>query len=69
MRKLESVIDQLASDKPLDSRLRDHALAGTLTGYRDCHIAPDWVLIYQRDADRQTLYLLRTGPHARLFAD
>lgn len=69
VRKLQSVIDVLASDKPLDSRFRDHALTGTLSGFHDCHIAPDWVLIYQRVEKERMLYLVRTGPHTRLFAE
>ena len=63
--KLEPVIRALAAQTPLDERLRDHALTGNWGGYRDCHIQPDWLLLY-RVADDE-LQLARTGSHAELF--
>jgi mRNA interferase YafQ len=63
--KLREVVKQLAAGKLLDSRLRDHALIGQWQPSRDCHIEPDWMLIYT--ADETTLRLERTGTHSDLF--
>lgn len=63
--KLEVVIERLAREKPLDPRQRDHVLTGNWNGYRECHIAPDWLLIYKIVGDE--LWLIRTGSHAELF--
>lgn len=56
----------LASDEPLDARYRDHALTGDWSGYRDCHVKPDLVLIY-RKPDADTLRLARLGSHSEVF--
>ena len=63
--KLEPVIRALVAQLPLDERLWDHALTGNWGGYRDCHIQPDWLLLY-RVADDE-LQLARTGSHTELF--
>lgn len=64
MAKLAAVIEALAARRPLDARHGDHALVGNLKGYRDCHVEPDWVLIYRcTDAE---LVLYRTGTHSDL---
>ena len=63
--KLKSVVGQLAQGKALDAKRRDHALTGMWKNYRDCHIEPDWVLIYSMD--RNNLRLERTGSHSDLF--
>ena len=66
--KLEDVLDvitQLASDEPLAERHRDHALTGKWKTFRDCHIKPDLVLIYQKPNDT-TLQLVRIGSHSEL---
>ena len=52
---------------PLEQRYRDHALAGDYAGCRECHITPDWLLIYEIDGDTLLLYLMRTGTHSDLF--
>ena len=59
------VIEALASDEPLESRHRDHALTGDWRDHRDCHVKPDLVLIY-RKPDDDTLQLVRLGSHAEL---
>ena len=66
LRKLDAVIALPANQSQLPQRLRDHALAGSWLGYRDCHLEPDWLLIYKVDAER--LYLVRTGTHSDLFS-
>ncbi len=63
--KLRSVIEKLRADATLDERFRDHALAGGYRGSRECHIEPDWLLIYESTDD--ALLLIRTGTHADLF--
>jgi len=63
--KIKEVILVLASGNTLDIRYKDHTLSGNLSGFRDCHIDPDWLMIYRIEAD--TLYLERTGSHSDLF--
>jgi mRNA interferase YafQ len=63
--KLRHVVTLLSERQPLPIRYRDHALTGNWIGHRDCHIQPDWVLIYQITDD--TLILERTGTHSDLF--
>ncbi|MFK7845042.1 MAG: type II toxin-antitoxin system YafQ family toxin [Rhodothermales bacterium] len=63
--KLKTVIDVLADGKQLEARYRDHALVGNYRGTRDCHIEPDWLLIYEIYEDE--LILVRTGSHSDLF--
>ena len=65
LERLEAVIDLLRTDKPLLPRHHDHALKGDWLGSRDCHIAPDWLLIYELTDDE--VILQRTGTHADLF--
>lgn len=62
--RLEDVVFRL-SWGTLPSNNRDHALTGTWKGHRECHVLPDWILIYRIDGD--TLTLTRTGSHADLF--
>ena len=63
--KLKEVIERLARGETLEARYRDHALTGAYRGARDCHIEPDWLLIYELPEDE--LVLVRTGTHADLF--
>lgn len=63
--KLFEVVTKLANGQVLESRYEDHPLHGKLVQKRDCHISPDWVLIYAVDND--TLFLYRTGTHAELY--
>jgi mRNA interferase YafQ len=69
-KKLAAVIALLQQDLPLLEKHRDHALTGNWSGYRDCHIEPDWLLIYKKGKDANgadILYLEATGSHADLF--
>lgn len=61
------VVDTLADGKELPSKYKDHALIGNYKGCRECHITPDWLLIYEVDGDELFLYLTRTGFHSDLF--
>ncbi|WP_237388505.1 type II toxin-antitoxin system YafQ family toxin [Xenorhabdus sp. Sc-CR9] len=62
---LQSVLSALLADIPLEPRHRDHPLTGNWTGFRDCHVKPDLVLIYEKPDD-ETLTLVRLGSHAEL---
>lgn len=65
--KIKKVIAALAEGEPLESRYRDHLLSGDYGGYRECHIQPDWLLVYQIYKDQLILFLARTGTHSDLF--
>ena len=62
---LEKVVAHLANDQPLEARHRDHALTGDWAGYRECHVKPDWLLVYKLTPGQ--LFLARSGSHADLF--
>lgn len=64
---LDDVIRILARGDTLPQKNRDHLLSGDWEGYRECHILPDWLLIYRLDDDVLVLTLTRTGTHSHLF--
>ena len=68
MEMLEKIIDTLLAEQPLPERCRDHGLTGNYTGFRECHILPDWLLVYAVDKGKLILTASRTGTHADLFA-
>jgi|UniRef100_Q07RU0 mRNA interferase YafQ len=63
--KLAAILTLLQTDQPLPVACRPHALKGKWRGFLECHIGPDWLLIYQTDATR--VLLVRTGTHSDLF--
>ena len=65
--ELNTVVDWLAAGQDLPDRDRDHALTGDYIGFRECHIRPDWLLVYRVDGDALELFLFRTGTHSDLF--
>ena len=67
MEWLDRIITALAMGEALPEKNRDHALSGQWSGHRECHVQPDWLLIYQIDGDVLVLTLTRTGTHADLF--
>ena len=67
VRKLYEVISLLSSEQPLPEKYKDHHLAGNYSGCRECHITPDWLLIYEIDHGELLLLLTRTGSHSDLF--
>ena len=67
MNELDDVIDTLRQGKRLDEKYRDHGLTGDFSGFRECHIKPDWLLIYLIENDILTLTLVDTGTHSDLF--
>lgn len=64
---LEEVLNLLADGKPLAEKYRNHTLTGNFGGCSECHIKPDWLLVYEYDEEILYLYLLRTGSHSDLF--
>ena len=64
MELMDEVVDLLAAGKTLPEKNRDHALSGDWLGYRECHIMPDWLLIYKVEEDILLLTLTRTGTHS-----
>jgi mRNA interferase YafQ len=69
--KFSAAIDDLLgfweNEIPLPQSYNDHALIGNWVGYRDCHIANDWILIYKADEEKLTLLAMRTGTHSDVF--
>lgn len=64
---LNDVVETLASGSPLAEKYKDHNLIGNYKGCRECHITPDWLLIYEISDNELILYLTRTGSHSDLF--
>lgn len=64
---LTDIIKKLANGETLPEKNRDHSLIGDYAGCRECHITPDWLLIYEIDNGELILYLTRTGSHSDLF--
>ena len=67
MRLIDDVVSKLANGETLPEKNKDHALSGDYAGCRECHITPDWLLIYEIDNGELLLYLTRTGSHSDLF--
>jgi mRNA interferase YafQ len=64
---LEDVVKKLQKRIPLEEKYRDHSLEGDMKGFRECHIQPDWLLVYSIDNDILTLTLVDTGSHSDLY--
>ena len=64
---LENVVAALAMGETLPEKHKDHALSGNWVGHRECHILPDWLLVYRIEDDVLVLTLTRTGTHSDLF--
>ncbi len=64
---LDDIIRKLASSEQLPEKNKDHALTGNWVGHRECHIQPDWLLVYRIENDLLVLTLSRTGTHSNLF--
>ena len=69
VKKFEKVLSLLINEQPLDEKYRDHKLIGNYEGCRECHIEPDWLLIYYVENNILTLTLSRTGSHSDLFSE
>ena len=64
---INQIIKKLANGEKLEEKNMDHDLHGNWEGYRECHILPDWLLVYKYIEDELILYLTRTGTHSDLF--
>lgn len=64
---LNEIVVMLQNGIPLPAKNKDHALTGNYSGCRECHIQPDWLLIYEISSKELILYLTRTGTHSDLF--
>ena len=64
---LDEVVTTLQKGESLPAKTKNHALTGNYTGCRECHIQPDWLLIYEISGEELILYLTRTGSHSDLF--
>lgn len=67
IKKLYGIIERLANGETLEEKYKDHLLTGNFKGCRECHIEPDWLLVYERYDDVLVLMLYRTGSHTELF--
>lgn len=67
MSLLEFVIDEFLAERVLDEKYQDHSLVGKYVGFRECHILPDWLLIYAVDHEELILTASRTGSHSDLL--
>ena len=67
MKLLDDIVTKLANGEALPQKNRDHSLTGNYIGKRECHITPEWLLIYEIDGENLFLYLTRTGTHSDLF--
>lgn len=65
--RLNAVLELLQAEEKLPFSYRDHPLVGNYLGFRECHVAPDWLLIYEIREDEMVLAASRTGSHAELF--
>ncbi len=64
---LEEIVEKIQAGIPLDAKYKDHSLSGNYKGCRECHIQPDWLLVYLIEDDILTLTLIDTSTHADLF--
>ena len=64
---LKEIVTKLANGESLPAKNKDHSLSNNWKGHRECHITPDWLLIYRYDDDVLVLTLTRTGSHSDLF--
>lgn len=67
IKKLMTVVTLLANGEQLPPEYRDHSLTGNYSGYRECHMQPDWLLVYKVVEQQLILTLYRTGTHSDLF--
>ena len=67
MEKLRAIMKKLTNQEPLDIRYKDHKLIGNLEGHRECHIEPNWLLVYRIQQSEGTIVFVRTGSHSDIF--
>lgn len=64
---LDEVVNKLANKQKLEKKYKDHDLKGEYIGFRECHIEPDWLLLYKIEKEELELFLFRTGSHGDIF--
>lgn len=64
---LRDVVNALANEEKLAAKYHDHDLSGVFSGFRECHIQPEWLLVYRIEKNELELFLFRTGTHSDLF--
>ena len=69
IQRLDDVIELLATGQTLPDKYRDHELTGNWKGHRECHILPDWLLVYKIEANVLVLTLSRTGTHSVIYSE
>ncbi len=67
LENVRNIIKKLANGETLDAKYSDHLLTGNYVGFRECHISPDWLLVYRIEKNELRLFLFRTGTHSDLF--
>ena len=67
LKKIQDIMEKIASEETLEKKLLDHPLTGEWRGFRELHIEPDWLLIYEITPDKKTVIFTRTGTHSDLF--
>jgi len=67
LKEIKRIIDELAIPAALPKKNKDHRLTGNYYKYRECHISPDLLLLYNQDDDQQKLFIYRIGSHSELF--
>ncbi len=65
--KIDEIVRKLAMDEKLPAKNKDHVLSGDWSGYRECHVDPDWLLVYKKEEHVLILTLFRTGTHSDIF--
>lgn len=65
--ELNIIVRKLRNDEPLEPKRKDHPLKGKYKGHRECHITPDWLLVYRKLKEELVLQLVRTGTHSDIF--
>ncbi|EKE13303.1 MAG: Toxin-antitoxin system, toxin component, RelE family [uncultured bacterium] len=65
VQKLAELMDRLQNEETLEPKYKDHELKQNWKGYRECHVSPDWLLVYK--IDRDTIFFVRTGSHSDIF--
>ena len=65
--KIDSLMCKLTNQEPLEPKHKEHILTGNYKGHKECHITPDWLLIYKLDIENNLITFVRTGTHSELF--
>lgn len=67
LKKIQDIMEKIVNEESLEKKLLDHPLTGEWRGFRELHIEPDWLLIYEITSNKKTVIFTRTGTHSDLF--